>query len=113
MHHLDHLIALQHGGATADANLVLACIECNQSKGSDLVAIDQGERVVVWYRVLLDDGRQGWVAQSASERRDLWGGTQPIFCSTMRCELQPACSDRSQRTDTIRHGTVIMTEVSR
>jgi len=47
MHHLDHLIALKHGGATVDGNLALACIECNQSKGSDLAAIDPVERVIV------------------------------------------------------------------
>src|SRR5262245_58722845 len=47
MHHLDHLIALKHGGATVESNLALACIDCNQCKGSDLAAIDPIERVVV------------------------------------------------------------------
>jgi hypothetical protein len=47
MHHLDHLIALKHGGATVDENLALACIDCNLGKGSDLAAIDPAEGVVV------------------------------------------------------------------
>lgn len=47
MHHIDHLIALKHGGATRDDNLALACIDCNLFKGSDLTAIDPVERAIV------------------------------------------------------------------
>lgn len=99
MHHLDHLIALQHGGATTDANLALACIECNQSKGADLAAIDQGERVVVWYRVLLDDGRQGWVAQP-SQRGEISGVERSQYFA-VQCVVncsQAAATDRNVRT---------------
>ncbi len=39
-HQLDHFIALKHGGQTVRENLVLACLECNRYKGSDLAAID-------------------------------------------------------------------------
>jgi hypothetical protein len=45
-HHVDHLIALKHGGRTEEENLALACMECNLRKGSDLAAIDQIEGVL-------------------------------------------------------------------
>jgi len=46
-HHVDHLIALKHGGRTEEENLALACMECNLRKGPDLAAIDPVERVLV------------------------------------------------------------------
>ena len=46
-HHVDHLIALKHGGRTEEENLALACMECNLRKGPDLAAIDPVEKVVV------------------------------------------------------------------
>jgi hypothetical protein len=46
-HHVDHLIALKHGGRTEEENLALACMECNLRKGSDLAAIDPVERGVM------------------------------------------------------------------
>lgn len=39
-HEPDHLIALKHGGETSFANLVLACIDCNRFKGSDIASLD-------------------------------------------------------------------------
>jgi 5-methylcytosine-specific restriction endonuclease McrA len=37
---LDHIIARQHGGQTAEDNLALACPECNLQKGPNLTGID-------------------------------------------------------------------------
>jgi hypothetical protein len=39
-HHIDHFIAIKHGGLTISENLALACQLCNRYKGSDLVGID-------------------------------------------------------------------------
>lgn len=39
-HHVDHIIPLKHGGATAEENLAYACFECNIGKGSDIAAFD-------------------------------------------------------------------------
>lgn len=39
-HHIDHLIAIKHGGQTVLLNLAFACARCNRFKGSDLAAID-------------------------------------------------------------------------
>ena len=46
-HHVDHLIALKHGGRAGEENLALACMECNLRKGPDLAAIDPVEKVMV------------------------------------------------------------------
>jgi 5-methylcytosine-specific restriction endonuclease McrA len=37
--HLDHIIALQHGGPTVPENLALACCYCNRYKGPNLSGI--------------------------------------------------------------------------
>jgi hypothetical protein len=37
---LDHVIAQQHGGATAVENLAWACLRCNKHKGPNLAGID-------------------------------------------------------------------------
>jgi 5-methylcytosine-specific restriction endonuclease McrA len=39
-HQVDHVIPEKHGGHTDAANCALACILCNQHKGSDLASID-------------------------------------------------------------------------
>jgi hypothetical protein len=33
---LDHIVSEKHGGLTEAANLALACVFCNQAKGSDI-----------------------------------------------------------------------------
>lgn len=37
---IEHVIAEKHGGATEEANLALACPECNRFKGTDLGSLD-------------------------------------------------------------------------
>lgn len=39
-HHIDHIVAVKHGGVTEVNNLGLSCLECNLSKGSDLTTFD-------------------------------------------------------------------------
>lgn len=39
-HWIDHVVAEKHGGQTDAGNLALACVLCNQRKGSDLSSID-------------------------------------------------------------------------
>jgi hypothetical protein len=38
--HVDHIIALKHGGTDADNNLCLACPDCNAYKGENVAALD-------------------------------------------------------------------------
>lgn len=37
---IDHIVARQHGGATALANLALACLHCNGHKGPNIAGLD-------------------------------------------------------------------------
>ena len=39
-HHLEHIVARQHGGSSTEANLALACHRCNLQKGPNLAGID-------------------------------------------------------------------------
>jgi hypothetical protein len=38
--HIEHIVAKQHGGATVESNLALACHHCNLHKGPNLSGID-------------------------------------------------------------------------
>lgn len=38
--HIDHIIAIKHGGTDDTDNLCLACYKCNGFKGTDLASID-------------------------------------------------------------------------
>ena len=38
--HIEHIVARQHGGATVESNLALACHHCNLHKGPNLTGID-------------------------------------------------------------------------
>lgn len=38
--HIEHIIALKHGGKTVIGNLALACPVCNEFKGTDLGSLD-------------------------------------------------------------------------
>ncbi len=42
-HHVDHSIAIKHGGMTILINLAFACARCNRFKGSDFAAIDPAD----------------------------------------------------------------------
>ena len=39
-HHIEHIMALKHGGSDDLSNLCLACARCNLFKGSDLTGFD-------------------------------------------------------------------------
>ena len=38
--HIDHIIAVTHGGEDTDQNLCLACLDCNRKKGPNVAALD-------------------------------------------------------------------------
>lgn len=40
--HIDHIIAIKHGGSNELINLAFACPHCNQNKGSDLATYLEG-----------------------------------------------------------------------
>ena len=57
LHWVDHVVAEKHGGETEETNLALACVLCNQHKGSDLTSIDP---------------QTGQIAPLFHPRRDRW-----------------------------------------
>lgn len=44
---VDHIISEKHGGLTIEENLAVACVYCNQAKGSDIgsIILQSGEFV--------------------------------------------------------------------
>jgi 5-methylcytosine-specific restriction endonuclease McrA len=46
-HHVEHIVAKQHGGPDDVSNLALACHRCNLRKAPNLTAIDPVTREVV------------------------------------------------------------------
>lgn len=55
---VDHIIARQHGGATAIDNLALSCLNCNRHKGPNIAGRDPGN---------------GELVRLFHPRRDEWG----------------------------------------
>jgi hypothetical protein len=39
-HHVDHIIALRHGGTSSLDNLAWACFQCNSTKTTDIASYD-------------------------------------------------------------------------
>ena len=40
IHHVEHIVAKQHGGSDQSGNLALACHRCNLRKGPNLTGVD-------------------------------------------------------------------------
>jgi len=38
--HIEHILALKHGGSSGPDNLAWACVQCNGFKGSDIAGLD-------------------------------------------------------------------------
>ncbi len=69
---IDHIIARQHGGATAADNLALACCFCNRYKGPNLSGYDEITREVV---PLFHPRNQNWEQHFAWEGSVIVGKT--------------------------------------
>ena len=46
-HHVEHIVAKQHGGSDEAANLALACHRCNLRKGPNLTGIEPSTNEIV------------------------------------------------------------------
>jgi hypothetical protein len=55
--HVDHIIAIKHGGSDTEDNLCLACPECNTYKGTNVAALDPLTRDAT---KLYDPRQQKW-----------------------------------------------------
>ena len=56
-HHIEHIVAKQHGGSDDPGNLALACHRCNLHKGPNLTGIDPLSGQVV---TLFHPRRESW-----------------------------------------------------
>jgi 5-methylcytosine-specific restriction endonuclease McrA len=61
-HHVEHIVAKQHGGSDAVENLALACHRCNLRKGPNLTGIDPLTNHV---EALFDPRRDDWASHFA------------------------------------------------
>ena len=57
-HHIEHIVAKQHGGGDAVENLALACHRCNLRKGTNLTGVDSQSGQLV---PLFHPRRDQWV----------------------------------------------------
>jgi hypothetical protein len=48
LHHVEHIVAKQHGGSSGLDNLALACHRCNLHKGPNLTGIDPLTQQIVF-----------------------------------------------------------------
>jgi len=81
-HHLDHLIALKHGGQTIESNLALACLDCNRTKALTLQPLTR--RMALLFPSSIPAPKPGasilrWKAPESPGRRPLAGLLQ--ICS--------------------------------
>jgi hypothetical protein len=79
-HHVEHVIAKQHGGSDDADNLALACHRCNLHKGPNLVGIDAHDGQVVR---LSHPRRDRWSDHFVFEAASISGLT-PIGRATVR-----------------------------
>ena len=55
-HHIEHIIAKQHGGSDEADNLALACHRCNLRKGPNVTGIDpESEEIVALFHPRRDE----------------------------------------------------------
>jgi hypothetical protein len=66
---IDHIIARQHGGRTALANLALSCLHCNAHKGPNIAGVDPKTRSLTR---LFHPRRHKW------ERHFRWDGPRVV-----------------------------------
>jgi hypothetical protein len=71
--HVEHVIALQHGGPTVPENLALSCHHCNLHKGPNLSGIDPESGAMV---ALFNPRLQQWEEHFALRGRTIQGLTE-------------------------------------
>jgi hypothetical protein len=76
----DHIISEKHGGLTNAENLAMACVFCNQAKGSDVGSIDWASNTFVRF---FNPRTDGWADHFALVGARV-EGTTPIGVVTAR-----------------------------
>ena len=89
--HVEHVVALQHGGTDDPDNLALACDRCNAFKGPNLTAIDPDTSAVVR---LFNPRLQAWRDHFRQVGFEVVGLTEVGRATVRLCNIIPldACS---------------------
>jgi len=82
-HHIEHIIAKQHGGSDEVDNLALACQRCNLRKGPNVTGVDPETTEVV---VLFHPRRDEWSQHFRYKGPYVEGITGPRNCSPSHAE---------------------------
>jgi hypothetical protein len=90
----DHIISEKHGGATTSDNLAMACVFCNQAKGSDVGSIDWERNAFVRF---FNPRTDAWADHFAFVEARI-EGTTPIGIVTARILGFNAADRVSERT---------------
>jgi len=90
-HHIEHIVAQQHGGGDTLDNLALACNRCNRHKGPNLTGIDQASGNVVR---LFHPRRDQWTAHFSFRGARIEGVTP-----TGRATVQVLSMNASRRLE--------------
>jgi len=77
---VEHIIALQHQGASVEENIALACDRCNLFKGTNLSAIDPQDGTIVG---LFNPRKDNWRDHFLIENEVIVGIT-PVGRATAR-----------------------------
>jgi hypothetical protein len=78
--HVDHVIAIKHGGPDQLENLACACYRCNGCKGTDLATLKSDGKLVR----LFDPRRQVWHEHFSLRKDCLIVGITEIGVATAR-----------------------------
>jgi hypothetical protein len=99
-HHIEHIVAKQHGGADDIDNLALACHRCNLHKGPNLSGMDPHTQILVR---LFHPRRDRWSGHFAFEGA-LIVGISAIGRATVEVLAMNDTRRLELRREILRHG---------
>lgn len=89
VHHIDHIIARQHGGRDDVSNLAFCCMICNLNKGPNIATFDPGTENLT---LLFNPRKQTWSEYFRLERGSIIGltveGRATVFLSNFNDEAR-------------------------
>jgi hypothetical protein len=100
IHHVEHIVARQHGGSDDPDNFALACHRSNLHKGPNLTGIDPRTEQVV---SLFHPRRDRWSEHFVFEGVYIFG-ISAIGRATVRVVVMNDARRREVRTEVLKHG---------
>ena len=103
IHHIEHIVARQHGGSDDPGNLALACHRCNLHKGPNLSGVDPRSGVIV---PLFHPRRDRWSDHFGFDGEWIIGVT-PTGRATVHVLAMNDARRRQLRSLILRHGDLL------